>query len=314
MKRREFLKLIGAETASLMFLKGCGNFSRTQAFKRDGPNLIFILADDLGYGDLGCYGQKIIKTSNIDRMAAEGMKFTQHYAGSTVCAPSRCSLMTGLNTGHCRIRDNTPGASLLKQDYTVAEMFKEAGYKTAVIGKWGLGGKADGLPNQKGFDYFFGYLNQVHAHNYYPEFLWRNKKKVFLRNIVQRPVRSKNPEVLEYGGAATERLDYSNDLFTQEIINYIENNYNSSFFLYAAYTLPHANGEAPGVLGRHGMEVPNEGIYAKRKWPDAQKCHAAMISKLDNYVGKIFDVLKKTNIDDNTLVIFTSDSGFFDTI
>ncbi len=156
------------------------------------PNIIFIMADDLGYGDLGCYGQQLIKTPNLDRMADEGMRFTQFYAGCTVCAPSRSVLMTGLHMGHTHVRGNAgPDMSiqtLRDEDVTVAEVVRKAGYATALCGKWGLGDDAPGntgLPNDQGFDFFYGYLNQVHAHNYYPEFLWRNKKKEPLRNEVQ---------------------------------------------------------------------------------------------------------------------------------
>ena len=149
------------------------------------PNIIYILSDDLGYGDLGCYGQEIIQTPEIDKMASEGIRFTDHYSGSTVCAPSRCTLMTGLNTGHARVRGNAT-APLLPEDVTVAELLKSAGYTTGLIGKWGLGeAGSTGTPNKQGFDYFFGYLNQIKAHNSYPEFLWRNDEKVMLDNKVE---------------------------------------------------------------------------------------------------------------------------------
>ena len=142
------------------------------------PNIVFILADDLGYGDLGCYGQKRIQTPNLDRMAAEGMRFTQFYAGDTVCAPSRCCLMTGLHTGHATIRGNAL-VPLRRDDVTVAQLLKDGGYATGLVGKWGLGEPdTTGVPNRKGFDYFYGYLNQVHAHNYYPDYLWKNQEKV----------------------------------------------------------------------------------------------------------------------------------------
>src|SRR5262245_36519010 len=163
------------------------------------PNIIFILADDLGYGDLGCYGQQKIRTPNLDRLASQGMRFTQAYAGSTVCAPSRCALMTGMHTGHATVRGNAL-VPLRPEDVTVAEIFKAAGYATALIGKWGLGEPAStGIPNRQGFDYFFGYLNQAHAHNYYPDYLWRNQDKVALPNVVAK-------------GVATKREVYSHDL------------------------------------------------------------------------------------------------------
>ncbi len=155
------------------------------------PNVVLILADDLGYGDLGCYGQKLIETPRLDQMAAEGMRFTQFYAGSTVCAPARCVLMTGLHTGHARVRGNGSDRveTLEASDVTVAEVLKRAGYATALCGKWGLGAALpgnEGLPNDHGFDFFYGYLNQTHAHNYYPAFLWRNKERVPLENVVKR--------------------------------------------------------------------------------------------------------------------------------
>ena len=167
------------------------------------PNIIFILADDLGYGDLGCYGQRKIKTPSLDRLAAEGMRFTQFYAGSTVCAPSRCVLMTGLNSGHCLIRGNA-SVPLRPQDVTVAEILKGAGYATGLIGKWGLGeAGSTGVPTRQGFDYFFGYLNQVHAHNYYPAFLWRGEQRVPLQNEVPA---GKG----EFGqGWATKKVEYN---------------------------------------------------------------------------------------------------------
>ena len=150
------------------------------------PNIVFILADDLGFGDLSCYGQKQFQTPNIDRLAAQGMRFTNFYAGSTVCAPSRCVLMTGLHTGHCLIRGNG-NVNLRPEDVTVAEILHAAGYRTGLVGKWGLGQeKSTGVPTRKGFDSFFGYLDQAHAHNYYPTFLLRNENRISLRNVVPK--------------------------------------------------------------------------------------------------------------------------------
>src|SRR5262245_63673550 len=174
------------------------------------PNIIFILADDLGYGDLGCYGQKKIKTPHLDRLAAQGVRFTQAYAGSTVCAPSRCALMTGQHTGHCTVRGNAL-VPLRPEDVTVAALLRAAGYATGLIGKWGLGEPGStGAPGRQGFDYFFGYLNQKHAHNYYPDYLWRNEEKVlYPGNVVQK-------------GVAVKRGVYSHDLFTQEAVGFID--------------------------------------------------------------------------------------------
>ena len=298
--RREFLKTIGWGAAGLgtALVSGCGAWQRLGrgAVGRK-PNIIFILADDLGYGDLGCYGQQAIQTPNLDRMASEGMIFTNHYAGSTVCAPSRCCLMTGKHTGHAHIRGNAR-VPLRPGDVTVAELLQQAGYTTGIIGKWGLGEpETTGIPNRQGFDYWFGYLNQRHAHNYYPEYLWRNEEKVMLDNEV-RPV---NPP----GGVATKRVQYSHDLFAIEALSFVERHHEDPFFLYLAFTIPHANNEAKG----EGMEVPSHVPYTDESWPDPQKGHAAMITRMDSDIGRLFEKLKALGIDDDTLVLFSSDNG-----
>lgn len=270
------------------------------------PNIVFILADDLGYGDLGCYGQTRIRTPRLDRMAAEGLRFTRAYAGSTVCAPSRCALMTGRHMGHARVRGNAgrnnPLAQALRaEDVTVARVLQQAGYTTALIGKWGLGdvgAAASGLPRRQGFDYFFGYLNQRHAHNYYPTFLWRNEDRVPLRNTV--------PDQDEDGaGVSDNRLEYSADLITDEALAFIRRAQDRPFFLYFAPTIPHANNEA----GAAGMEVPDLGEYRDRDWPAAQKAHAAMVTRLDRDVGRLLDLLRELGLEEKTLVIFSSDNG-----
>jgi arylsulfatase A-like enzyme len=257
------------------------------------PNIIFILADDLGYGDLGCYGQKQIQTPNLDRLAAEGIRFSQCYAGSTVCAPSRCALMTGLHTGHCQVRGNAL-VPLRPEDVTVAEVLKTAGYRTGIVGKWGLGEPdSTGIPNRQGFDYWFGYLNQRHAHNYYPDYLWRNHEKVaFPGNVVEK-------------GVATKRAVYSHDLFTEEALKFIEQERDKPFFLYLAYTIPHANNEA----GKQGMEVPSDAPYSDKPWPQQQKNHAAMITRMDADIGKLVKRLGELKLDDQTIVFFSSDNG-----
>lgn len=281
----------------------------------DKPNLIFIMADDLGYGDLGCFGQKIIQTPRIDEMAAAGMKLTQFYAGSTVCAPSRCVLMTGQDTGHCWVRGNgaKEAQTLRARDITVAEKMREAGYATALIGKWGLGEEGtSGHPNRQGFDYFFGYLNQRHAHNYYPEFLFRGEEKVKLKNSPDpRWLASKQMTTDGAGFASPDgRIEYSHDLFVAESLRWIEKNAsgNAPFFLYLPLTIPHANNEGTRGTG-NGEDVPDYGIYADKPWPDPDKGQAAMITRMDRDVGRILDKLKALGIDDNTLVIFTSDNG-----
>lgn len=272
------------------------------AYAVNQPNLIFILADDLGYGDVGCYGQKLIQTPNLDRMAAEGMKFTRFYAGSTICAPSRCVLMTGLHTGRCQIRGN--GKNDLKADaFTVADLFKNAGYTTALIGKWGLGNTLDstGHPNRQGFDYFLGYLNQGHAHNHYPDHLFRNGERIAMPNQCVR-IGSRG------GGYATNRVVFAGDLFAQEALDFIRANRQQPFFLYLSLVVPHANNERTRALG-DGQPVPDYGPYADEPWPTQNKGYAAMITRMDGDVGRILKALKRFGIARNTLVIFSSDNG-----
>jgi arylsulfatase A-like enzyme len=263
------------------------------------PNIVFILADDLGYGEIGAYGQTKVKTPNIDHLATEGLRFTNAYSGAPVCAPARCTLLTGLHTGHAFIRGNAKFSLRPDpQDFTVAEMLQKAGYGTMSAGKWGLGEPdSTGTPTKKGFDYFYGFIDQTQAHNSWPSFLYRNEEKVELRNVVPNP----GP----YGqGVATKRVDFANDLFDQEILNYIDHApAEKPFFVYAAFTAPHANNEA------HLCEVPDLGIYANMDWPEPEKLKAALITRLDSYVGQIMQKLHERHLDDNTLVIFTSDNG-----
>jgi arylsulfatase A-like enzyme len=267
-----------------------------QAAPQKRPNIIFILADDLGYGDLGCYGQKLIRTPHLDRLARQGMRFTQFYAGSTVCAPSRCALMTGLHSGHGRVRGNAL-VPLRPGDRTVAEVLHKAGYTTALVGKWGLGEpNSTGVPNRKGFDYFYGYLNQVHAHEYYPTYLWRNQEKIALASYQVRD------------GVSVKCSPYSPDLCTREALAFLEKNRRRPFFLYLAYTLPHANNERYHLEG-NGMEVPSDAPYSKKPWPQVQKNHAAMITYLDGQVGRVLKRLRELKLEDNTIVFFSSDNG-----
>jgi arylsulfatase A-like enzyme len=277
------------------------------------PNIVFILADDLGYGDLGCYGQQVIRTPRLDRMAAEGMKFRQFYAGTCVCAPSRCVLMTGRHMGHAHVRGNASGdlsiQSLRPEDVTVAEVLKSAGYTTGLCGKWGLGdelpGSTMGVPTEQGFDFFYGYLNQVHAHNYCPEFLWRNREKVPLKNEVHTLSGGSGGFA---GGYATKKVEYSQDLIADQALQFIRDHKQGPFFLYFASTLPHANNEAFREL-RDGTEVPDYGEYDATEWPNPDKGQAAMISRLDRDVGRLLDLLQELGIDEQTVVMFTSDNG-----
>ncbi len=277
------------------------------------PNIIYIMADDLGYGDLGCYGQKQIRTPHIDRMAEQGMRFTQAYAGSTVCAPSRCCLMTGFHTGRARIRGNAP-VPLQPEDVTVAEVLKQAGYVTGIVGKWGLGEpETTGVPNQQGFDTWFGYLNQRNAHNYYPYYLWRNQTPIALtHNLpgdeVADPLGLFTHEVVKLQSQHDSREQYSHNLMTREALGFVRRHHAKPFFLYLAYTLPHANNER-GRVEKDGMETPDYGQYKDKDWPNPQKGHAAMISHLDRDVGKLMALLVELGIDGDTIVFFTSDNG-----
>jgi arylsulfatase A-like enzyme len=294
--RRRFIHALGAGAllAGTAPWLGC---SRTPRATK--PNIIFIMADDLGYGDLGCYGSTKIRTPNIDRLATQGTRFTQAYSGSPVCAPARCELMTGLHTGHARIRDNNPqvggeleefagGAeggirlSLEAEDITVAETLKAAGYATGIAGKWGIGepGTA-GTPNKQGFDEFLGYLNQNHAPYYFTDYLDENEGR---------------REIPENANGA--RVVYSNDLFDEFSIRFIEKHRDHPFFLYLPYTIPHDL-----------IEVPDIGSYADEDWPEDAMIYAAMVTRLDGYVGRLMETLDRLGLAENTLVMFTSDNG-----
>ena len=296
MKRRDFLKAAGTFAAGTL-IYGCSRaVSGGGAGLSRRPNMIFIMADDLGYGDLGCYGQKLINTPNIDRMALEGIRFTQCYAGAAVCAPSRSVLMTGQHTGHTRVRDNSPAVGgvleafgegskrlpLEDEDVTVAEVLKKAGYVTGITGKWGLGepGTA-GIPNRQGFDEWYGYLNQNHAPYYYTDYLWHNEKKVTLE-----------------GNLNGKKQQYTHDLFTNFSLDFIRRHKHEPFFLYVAYTIPHRR-----------FEVPSTEPYAKQSWPEQAKIYAAMITRMDKDVGRILKLLEELGIDKDTVVFFTSDNG-----
>lgn len=272
------------------------------------PNIILILADDLGYGDIGCYGQTRIKTPNLDRLATEGIRFTSCYAGSSVCSPSRAALMLGQHTGHLKIRGNLQAASLSPEDITLARVLQESGYRTALFGKWGLAEEGlPGVPQKMGFDEFVGYLSNTEAHDYYPDFLWRYRpagpgQKVFDGRM----------PFPENGGIKTGA--YAPDLFTTAALNFIKNdkpdqyNHYRPIFLFLSYNIPHANNEEGRRTG-NGMEVPNDFPYSSEQWPPPEKSKAAMITRMDGDIGRILDQLKKYNMDTNTIVIFTSDNG-----
>lgn len=264
------------------------------------PNIIFILADDLGYGDLSCYGQTRFQTPNIDKMASEGIKFTNFYAGSTVCAPSRNSIMTGQHTGHCTIRGNGIGnmrIPLDTKDTTVAMLLQKNGYHTGLVGKWGLGEpESEALPNQKGFDYFFGYLNQKNAHKYYPEYVWENNKKYDIHQ-----------------NENDKREINIHNLFTEKSLDFLVENKDNPFFLFLSYTAPHAeivatNEALEKYKGKY-KEVTFEGSleYPKNNFPRAS--YAAMVHQLDGDVGKIQHLIDSLGLGKKTLLIFSSDNG-----
>jgi arylsulfatase A len=271
------------------------------------PNIIFLLADDLGIGDIGCYGQQKIRTPNIDALAKDGMKFTNFYSGSTVCGPCRSSFMTGLHTGHTPVRGNKgikPEGQypLTANTNTIARMLQANGYTTADFGKWGLGGiGTDGIPLKQGFDIFYGYNCQTLAHNYYPDHLWSNNDRIELPNKTRDSV-------------------YSADLIQQNAMQFINQKHNKPFFLYLSYTLPHAGLNLPrdSVYWNYVKqfnEAPLKQVPDKKQYesgpfePYPHAAYAAMVARLDKYVGEIKAALKKKGIEQNTLFIFTSDNG-----
>ena len=309
--RRRFLRAgagaVGAAAAGCAL--GAGPRSQARAEQGAGagqgadarkPNIVLILADDLGYGDLGCFGQERLKTPVLDRLADRGLRFTDHYAGSTVCAPSRCVLLTGLDTGHARIRGNSPGL-LTEADLTVAQVLKRAGYATGCVGKWGVGHPPPpDDPARRGFDYAYGYVSMYHAHNFYPEFVIRNGEQVAIRNEVPEKWKEADGR-----GVATRKVDYVPDLVAREALAFVERNKDRPFFLYWALNVPHANNEA----GKEGIEVPDQGPFAGADWPEQEKNFASVILRMDRDVGRLVEKLDALGLADRTLVLFTSDNG-----
>lgn len=314
--------LSGMATIALVILVN-ESFAQKESSR---PNIIYILADDLGYGDIGCYGQKYIKTPYIDRLAAEGIRFTQHYTGAPVCAPARCCLLTGKNAGHAFVRDNlelkdddpfkigqTP---LPDETFTIAKMLKKSGYSTAIIGKWGLGSIASsGAPNKQGFDFFYGYADQVHAHNHYPDFLWRNDKQesipgnvLTVHPKIDKSLTVDKNEYKKYIGT-----HYSLDLMADEAVKFIGENRNNPFFLYLAFVTPHKALQVPveslEMYNGKFDEQPYDGKASYTPHPRPLSAYAAMITRMDSKVGAILQKLKELGIDDNTIVMFSSDNG-----
>lgn len=260
------------------------------------PNIVLIVADDLGYGDLGCYGQRKIATPNIDRLSSEGIRFTQAYAGGPVCTASRSVLMTGLHNGHTPARDNIPHyhTYLQKDDPTIAELLKNAGYRCGGVGKWSLGDAGTvGSATNKGFDMWFGYLNQDHAHYYYTEYL-------------DDSYRTENEYRFELPGNTDSKEFYSHDLIAERALQFVRDSHKKPFFLYAAFTLPHFS--APSE-DEDQLAVPSVGQYAAMDWDNRAKKYASMISRLDKDVGRIVSLIDALGLTENTLIIFTSDNG-----
>ena len=331
-------RLVGVFLIVLLFFS-CAQSDKNTPRSTDKPNIIYILADDLGYGELGSYGQQKIETPNIDSLALSGMKFTQHYAGSAVCAPSRYMLMTGKHPGHAYVRGNgdRPGGSVWDFDdlrkhpewegniaipdstVTVAGRLQEVGYQTAAIGKWGLGGPGStGLPNDHDFDFFFGYLGQRFAHTYYPIYVWKNKERVFLDNEPVNPHTQLGDSLDPYDPDSYTRFqdqpDYAPEIMLDEAISFIDRSQQSPFFLYYPTTIPHVSLQAPQrwvdyYHKKFGDEKPYTGDegYAPVRYPKAT--YAAMISYLDEQVGTLIQKLKDMGEYENTLIIFTSDNG-----
>ena len=285
----------------------CGT-AGSKAGGYDGPpNIVYIMADDLGYAHLGCYGQKIIRTPHVDRMAAEGMMFTQVYAGCNVCAPCRSVLMTGLHMGHTPVRGNSGGIPIRDTDVTVAEVLKKAGYATGGFGKWGLGDNGTpGVAYKQGFDRFFGYYDQVHAHSYYPRYLWNNGEKFPLKGNDGRD---------RDGLTGDKRVTYSADEIMRKAREFIRKNRDRPFFCYIPSTVPHTELLVPGdSLKEYAGRFPEPNPWTSPRnhyaaQPQPRAAFAAMVTRLDLEVGRILELLKELDLDRKTIVFFTSDNG-----
>jgi arylsulfatase A-like enzyme len=284
--RRSFLQTAGAVGSGL-----AGSSPLAAQTKK--PNIVLILADDMGYGIPGCYGQKEIATPHLDQLAAGGMRFTQAYSGATVCAPSRCVLMSGKHTGHANVRGNgSPEHGPLPTEPTMAEVLKGAGYRTGLFGKWGLGSSAvKSSPNERGFDQFLGYLTQGHAHNHYTEVLFRNRDEFLVKD-----------------NWFDQRKKYVPDLLADEATKWLSTNRQDPFFLYFPSIIPHANNER-GTLTGNGMDVPHDVPYSEKPWPQPERNFAASVTRLDRDIGRLVQTLKDNGQYENTLILFTSDNG-----
>lgn len=298
----------------------------TTADSAERPNIIYIYADDLGYAEIGPYGQEKIKTPNLDRMANEGMRFTDHYTSTPVCAPARCMLLTGKHGGHSYIRgnyemggfpDSLEGGQmpLPEGTYTVAKMLKQAGYVTALTGKWGLGmHNTTGSPLRQGFDYYFGYLDQKQAHNFYPTHLWENDESLKLNNpaiFVHKTIDSAKATDDDFN--YFKGKEYAPELMTQKALQFIQTNKNRPFFLYMPYTIPHVSLQAPAeYIAQYKDKFDDKPYYGQKGYASAKyprATYAAMISFLDAQVGLIMQHIQKLGLDENTIIMFSSDNG-----
>jgi arylsulfatase A len=316
---------------SLWFLAVLIVFSFSQAANARMPNIVLIVADDLGYGDLGCYGQEKIRTPNVDRIAAEGMKFTSHYSGNAVCAPSRCVLMTGKHPGHSYIRNNRGMARgpvigrgeiegqfpIPDEEVTIAEVLKEAGYVTGGFGKWGLGGPdSTGAPLRQGFDRWFGYNCQAVAHNFYPTYLWDDDKVIELDNAPFSAHDKFGPDEDPNDPASYKRFqgnEYSADLISDEALNFIRDNKDEPFFLFWPSTVPHVALQVPDdsleeYIGDWN-DPPYKGGTGYIPHFKPRAAYAAMITRMDRDIGKAMTLVEELGLDEDTIFIFTSDNG-----
>jgi arylsulfatase A-like enzyme len=298
----------------------------TPAPAEERPNIVLIMADDLGYSELGSYGQKLIQTPHLDQLAKEGMRFTRNYAGNAVCAPSRCVLMTGKHPGHAWVRNNSEvkpegQRPIPESEVTIAEILQSAGYVTGAFGKWGLGNPGSvGDPNNQGFDRFFGYNCQRHAHSYYPSYLWSDDKRIELNNNPPVPGHASLADGADPADPASYDIfkgqDYAPDRINEQALAFIRENRERPFFLYYPTVIPHV-----------ALHVPDEELkpYLAKKWEDPpftraagygytphftpRAAYASMITRMDRYVGRILDLLKELELEENTIVVFTSDNG-----
>ena len=284
------------------------------AARAAGPNIVFILADDLGIGDLGCYGQEKIKTPHIDRIAAEGMRFTQFYSGNAVCAPSRCALLTGRHMGHAVIRNNMQRAPKAEgqqpmpgDTVTCAQLLKKAGYTTAIVGKWGLGMPEDNsAPSHFGFDHYYGYLCQGVAHTYYPPYLWRDG--------VKEPLPGNSKDFVDLGGKIEPGgQTYAHDRMADDALRWVRDNKEKPFFLYLAFTVPHLSLQVPedSLADYKGKwtETPYDGTKHYAAQPTPRAAYAAMVTRMDRDIGRLMALLKELALDEKTVVFFSSDNG-----